>query len=133
MTLQEHSLWLGRFRAAATKKSFRIVSPKGEKDVAEIDISILHDQPAPGGSIAEQPGWVVDVRYSRAPDVVLFTATYVSEDLARKVMEDLSLVAAEVDGLLRQEKFDEASEKTKALLNKFKANGGQPASIEEGD
>jgi hypothetical protein len=124
--LAEHSRWAQQFRARADKKSFRIVDPKGDHDVSEIDISILPNQAQAGGSTAEATGWMVSVVYTNAPSVTLFTQTYPTEDLARKVLEDLSAVAAEVEGLLRAEKFDEAGEKTQALLEKFKANSGQP-------
>lgn len=126
MSPQAHSLWAQQFVAKSDKKSFRIVAPKGNHEVAEIDISVLPNQGTPGASTAEPTGWVVDCRYTNAPSVTLFTATYPTEDLARKVMEDLSAVAAEVEGLLRQEKFDEAGEKTKSLLEKMKANSGEP-------
>jgi len=129
MCLQAHSLWAQRFQVrggTTDKTSFRIVDPKGNHEVAEIDLSVLANKAGAGDSAAEPTGWMVDCRYTNAPSVTLFTATYPTEDLARKVMEDLSAVAAEIEGLLRQEKFDEAGEKTKALLEKFKANSGQP-------
>jgi hypothetical protein len=125
MSLGAHVLWAAQFLKAADKKSFRIVDSKSPKNAENVDISILPDQPGLDGSTAETPGWVVDVRYSNAPDVVLFNKSYIDESTARKVMDDLSMVAGEVEGFLRQEDFEKAQEATKKFLDKLHANSGQ--------
>ena len=132
MTLGAHALWAGQFLRAADKKSFRIVDSKNPKNAENIDISIIQDQPGLDGSSAEKPGWVIDVRYTNAPEVTLFNQSYVDEPTARKVMDDLSMVAGEVEGFLRGENFEKAQEATKKLLDKMHANSGQaPVTPEE--
>ena len=132
MDLAAHSLWATQFLKAADKKSFRIVDSKNPKNAENIDISVLPDQPGPDGSSAEQPGWMVDVRYTNAPDVVIFNKSYVDEKTARAVMDDLSMVAAEVEGHLRSEDFEKAQISTKKLLDKMHANSGSgPVTPEE--
>lgn len=121
-----HSDWLNNLliRAKADQKTFRIVNlASGREDVDSIDISVMQDSAQQ--SSADQTGWMVDIRYQNAPDSVLFTQVYPTEDQARKVFSDLSLVAAEVEGLIKAEKFEEARAKTEELTKKFAANSGQ--------
>lgn len=126
MSLASHSNWAQEILGTApAKKTFRIVDSKSPKEATSIDISLLQDAAGAEGASAEQPGWVVNVQYSNAPDVILFNQTYVSEDMARKVMDDLAMVAGEVEGLLRKEEFEKAQAKTTELINKMHANSGQ--------
>ncbi len=125
MSLAAHAAWRHRFQAKVDKKTFRLADSKNPRHAENVDLSILQDAPEAGGSSAEHAGWVVDVRYTNAPDVILFSQNYVDEATARKVMDDLAVVAGEVEGFLRQEKFDKAAEKTKEFMDKMAANSGQ--------
>lgn len=132
MTLGAHALWAAQFLKGADKKSFRIVDSKSPKQAENIDISIIPNQPGLDGASAETPGWLIDVRYTNAPDVVLFSKSFLDEPTARKVMEDLSMVAGEVEGFLRAEDFEKAQIATKKLLDKMHANSGSgPVTPEE--
>jgi hypothetical protein len=128
MELQTHSEWLRTFgfRAIADKMSFRIMDPHNEGEITSIDISIQQNAAAPGSSYAEPPGWIVDVRYTNAPSIILFTQTYPTRDLAEKVMSDLSKPANDAQALIRKGDFEGAMEKTKILMDYFKSNTGQP-------
>jgi len=135
MSILGHKSWIRLLvHAKSDQKTFRIVNLASKNnDVDAIDISIIQNEPSANDeSSAEKVGWVVDIRYKNAPDTVLFTATYPSEDQARKIMEDLSNLAAEVEGLIRKEDFEQATTKTKALMDKFKANSTQPP-VEENE
>ena len=129
-----HASWLSDLRRllrkkgtmilAQNQKTFRIMDPTGqEESVHAVDITIVDNSGTAG---AEQTGWVVDVRYKNAPDQVVFTATQPTEQQARDVMSDLSTVAAEIEGLIRQEDFEGARERTNEFLKKMKANSGEP-------
>lgn len=122
-----HAQWLQGFRAAAAQKTFKVLDPMGRDDqVHEIDVSLLENQSGEGDSTAERAGWTIDCRYSAAPDVVLFTNTYATEDLAKNVMDDLSRAASEVEGLIRKADFEGAQEAMKALSNIFKSASAEP-------
>ena len=108
-----------------TSKTFRLSDQDDPRQAANVDIAILPNQVGKDGSAAQHPGFVVTVCYSNAPSVSLFNQTYPDQGTAQKVMDDLSLVAGEVEGLLRSEDFEKASEKTKDFLNKCSANSGQ--------
>lgn len=120
-----HESWLTKLalRAKSDQKSFRIVNlASGRADVDTIDISVIQDQPVE--SAADKTGWMVDIRYQNAPETPLFSQTYPSEEQARKIYDDLVMVVAEVEGLIKAEKFDEAKAATEALMLKLKANTG---------
>ena len=51
-------------------------------------------------------------------------------EMMKEVMEDLSMAAAEVEGLMKQEDFENAKIKTDELIKKFDANSAEPP-IEE--
>lgn len=122
-----HEIWKLSLKAAAAQKTFKVLDPEGrDGQVREVDITLLADASEGGESSAEQTGWVVDVRYSNAPDVVLFTNTFPTEDLAKKVMDDLSNAAAEVEGKIRQADFEGAAESMTALNNLFKSSSAEP-------
>lgn len=128
-----HTAWLSRLalNAASYQKTFRVVNlASGRDDADAIDISLMQNQATESAS--DKTGWQVDVRYQKAPDTVLFTETYPTEGQAKKVYEDLVMLAAEVEGLIKSEKFDEAKQKTEALMKKFTANSGQ-APVSEND
>lgn len=125
--MNPHGSWLDRLvvKAKADQKTFRIVNlASGKEAVDAIDISVIENQSTQSSS--DKTGWMVDVRYQNAPESILFTQTYPTEEQARKVMEDLSKVAAEVEGLIKSEKFDEAKEATQDFMKKMTANTGQP-------
>jgi uncharacterized protein YfcZ (UPF0381/DUF406 family) len=99
-------------------------------EVLSVEISIGNDEASE--SSAERTGWVVDVRYTNAPDTTIFNQTFPSEAQAKKVMDDLVNLAAEVEGLIRQEKFEDAKKRSGDFLKKTKANSQQP-NVEEQD
>ncbi len=124
--MQAHNHWLSRLvlRAKTDQKTFRIVNlASGKDDIDAIDISVI--QNTSEESASDKTGWMVDIRYQNAPSTVLFTQTYPTEEQARKVFDDFVMFVAEVEGLIKSEKFDEAKEKTEGLMKKFKANTGQ--------
>lgn len=127
MIIASHENWkraiLGE--GQVDQKTFRVVDPLGQETTpAEIDITFFDNSQAE--SAAEEVGFMIDVRLHNAPDQVLFTGTYPTEEQARQVMEDLSQAAAEVEGLLKQEDFENAKIKTDELMKKFDANSGEP-------
>jgi hypothetical protein len=118
-------VFLAIIAGAADQKTFKIVDPRGPADsVREIDLTLVHGTgEAEAG--AEPSPWVVDVRYSNAPDVELFTKNFTDEKTARTVMEDFSKLAAEIEGLVRAEKLDEAATKSAELEKKFTSNSSE--------
>ncbi len=97
------------------------MDPSGvENSVSPISISIT---PAPAtGSAADVTGYMVQVCYTQAPDILLFTSTFPTQDVAQKVYEDLCNVAAECEGEIKKEDFEKAQASTKAFMDKCKAN-----------
>ncbi len=129
--MNAHDNWLAGLvlRARADQKTFRVVNlASGKEAIDAIDISVLQDSAEQ--SSASSTGWVVDVRFQNAPEQVLFTQVFPTEEQARKVMADLSSVAAEVEGLIKSEDFEAAREKTQDLMKKMTANTAQPV-VEE--
>ena len=125
--LLAHAAWSQQFKAATgpTKKSFRVLDAKGSPRQAEnVDIQVIPDPAPADGTTAEHGGWQVSVAYTNAPTVSLFQQTYQDQQTANKVMEDLCLAAATVEGFLKQEDFTKAAEATKAFLDKCSANSG---------
>jgi hypothetical protein len=110
--------------AGITQKDFLILDPKGGESKYEIEISITPNSASE--SSAEPTGWTVSINYALSPDIVLFTKTYPSETTAKAVYDDLCQASATVEGLLKQEKLEEAAQKTKELISKFGVNSDQP-------
>jgi len=120
-----HASWKRLLLKADQQKTLKIVAPEQQDmSVQEIDISLLSDQASE--SSAEPTGQMVDVRWSAAPDTVLFTHVYPSSEEAQRVFDDLVKLAAEVEGLIRSEDMDAAKEKSKELAQKFKSNSSEP-------
>ena len=123
-----HKSWMNLIAEAVEQKSFNIMDPSGSIDpegsegIREIDITLLQDEPGPGNSSAEKSGWVIHVRYSVAPDIIVFEQTYPSEDAAKRVYEDFIGLAAEIHGLIKAEQFEKAQEQSDELLKKMDAN-----------
>lgn len=113
-------------------KQFRILNPSGTGEVEPIDISINRDQPMEGGSSAEPSGWVVTVTPSKAPDTQMFSSTYPDQKTAEQVFDDLSLLAGEVEGKLKQSDFEGAGEASKAFQDRLKSNSGAAPNPEPG-
>jgi hypothetical protein len=134
MSLVAHSAWARQFLKAESpaKKTFRVLDAKSPKQAVNVDINLMQDKAPADGTTAEYSGWVVTVTYTNAPDVVLFTQTYLDESTARKVMDDIGMVAAEVEGFLKKEDFEGAQKATKAFTDKLAANSGsQPVTPTE--
>ena len=120
-----HADWLTTILGSPTKKTLRIMDPSvQDNSLQSIDISIVEN--VSGDSSSEEMGWLVDVVYTNTPDTILFTNVYQDEQTAKKVFDDLVLVAAEADGAIRQEDFEKAQEQTEALKKKFLANSQEP-------
>jgi hypothetical protein len=119
-----HGIWAAALLGQQhSQKTFRIVEGR---DVVEIVMNIYPDQKkGPDDSSAEQEGWTVTCTYKAAPDTFLFQRTFPTEREARGAFDDLAKAAGEVEGLVRQEKFDEAADATAALMDKMKANSGE--------
>jgi len=125
--IQTHQQWLRSLKAEPTQKTFKVLDPGGKDDsVHEIDISMLADGAETGESSADRTGWAIDVRYTQAPDVVLFTNTYPTEELAKQVMDDLATAAASVEGLIRQADFEGAQEAMQGLTKLFTSSSAEP-------
>ena len=103
----------------------RAVIEEINQDVVEIVMNLYPDERVGSDdSSAEPEGWAVTVSYKAAPDTYLFQRTFPTEREAQGAYDDLANVAAEVEGLVRQEKFEEADQATADLLDKMKANSG---------
>jgi len=121
--VKSHGIWASSLIGQQAQKSFRIAEGN---DIVEIVLNILPDQKnAPEGSSAETEGWMVSVAYKAAPDTFLFSRTFPSEREARGAFDDLAKVSAEVEGLIRQEKTDEAVKATEELKKKLKSNSSE--------
>lgn len=127
--MKAHGSWAADLAAQPAQKSFRVA--EGD-DVVELVLSIFMDapdgqdgMPPQDASSAEPSGWAVSVRYKAAPDTVLFNRTFPTEREARGAFDDLSKASAEVEGLVRQEKLDEARKATESLMEKFKSNSSE--------
>ncbi len=111
----------------ANQKTFKILDPKsGDDAVRDIDISVFKNQQEPGDSSAEGTGndWLVQVGYSMAPEVTLYSEHFSNEKTARDLMEDFSKLAAEIEGLIKSEDFQSAKEQSAAFEKKCSANTG---------
>jgi hypothetical protein len=121
---------MARLTGSVRQKSFTIADSRGEANSSVvIDITMIPNPQAPEPNqpgAAEATGWMVDVRYNNAPEIELFTKTFPTEEQAQAVMDDFSKLAAEVEGLIKQEKFEEAAQQTEALQKKFTANSSEP-------
>lgn len=127
--MRAHGSWAAALAAQPTQKNFRVA--EGD-DIVELVLTLLQDSPegndglpASDASSAEPAGWAVSVRYKSAPDTVVFNRTFPTEREARGAFDDLSKASAEVEGLVRQEKLDEARKATESLMEKFKSNSSE--------
>jgi hypothetical protein len=127
--VKSHGVWASMMAGQTSQKTFRVAEGG---DVVEIVLSVYPDQkagndglPPEEASSAEPEGWAVSVAYKAAPDTYLFSRTLPTEREGRGAFDDLVKAAAEVEGLVRQEKFEEAEKATTALMDKFKANSGE--------
>lgn len=133
-TPASHEVWQQSFRlratdgaGAPTQKTFKVLDPRGmDEQVHEIDISMMPAEAGEGDSSAEKTGYLVDVRYRSAPDVVLFSGVFPNEELAKKVMDDLATASATVEGLIRQADFDGAKTAMQDLAKLFKSASAEP-------
>jgi hypothetical protein len=124
-----HKIWAASLLGQAVQKTFKVAEGG---DVVEIVISTYADSrggkdglPAEEASSAEPEGWAVSVAYKSAPDTFLFSRTFPTEREGQGAFNDLVTAAATVEGLVRQEKFEEAEKATADLMEKFKANSGE--------
>ena len=125
-----HRVWASSLLGQQAQKTFRIAEGK---DVLEITLTFYPDQKkAPEGSSAEPEGFGVSVAYKAAPDTFLFQRTFPTEREARGAFDDLSKVAGEVEGLIRQEKMDEAVKATEAFKDKMKSNSSETPILPSG-
>lgn len=117
---------LGILAGTARQKSFRVIDSRGEEGaVVAINITMVPNSQAADPANPGAPdvvGWTISVSYENAPDIELFTKTFPTEKQAQMVMDDLSQATAEVEGLIKQQKFEEASQKTTDLEKMFTAN-----------
>lgn len=134
--LRPHGSWAADLAGQPTQKTFRIAEGN---DVVEIVLTILQDDgqaagiPADEASSAEPIGWTLSGTYKSAPDTVIFKRTFPTEAEARGAFDDLSKSAAEVEGLVRQEKMDDARKATDAFMTKCKSNSGETPILPTGN
>jgi len=116
-------MWAAAVAGQPMQKVFHVL-PAGS-DAQEVTITMFEDNPsAPGDTSAEQTGWGVSVAYKSAPDEFLFSKNFPAESTARGAFDDLSQVAAGCEGLVRQQKTEEAQKATAEFLKKCGANTG---------
>jgi hypothetical protein len=103
------------------QKQFRVYENGVSNDIL---ITIYDATPAQPDetAMAESGDWMVQVSYKASPDTILFEHGYDTQEQAKGVFDDLVKAAAEVEGFLRQEQLDRASEATENLKKKFDAN-----------
>jgi hypothetical protein len=125
-----HRIWSALVLGQAQQKSARIYEGG---DVHEILLTLFTDEPngkdglpADQASTAEPAGWSVSVAYKVSPDTVIFQRTFPTEKEATDVFKDITMAAAEVEGLIRQEKLEEAQAATVSFMNKMKSNSSEP-------
>ncbi len=134
--LKPHGSWAAALSGQPTQKTFRIAEGN---DVVEIVLTIMQDDGASTESIpeetssAEPTGWTLSGTYKSAPDTVIFKRTFATETEARGAFDDLSKAAAEVEGLVRQEKMDEARKATDSFMTKCKSNSGETPILPTGN
>jgi hypothetical protein len=121
-----HKIWAALVLGQAQQKSVKIYEGG---DVHEILLTLFKDEPdgqdglpADQASTAEPSGWSVSVAYKVSPETLIFNRTFPTDKEAADVFQDIMTAAAEVEALIRQEKFDEAGTATIAFLNKMKGN-----------
>lgn len=121
MAILPHKVWADAvLNGPVQQKGFRIYEGGNPNDIL---ITMYQSQnQVPEGSNAEPGSWSVSVAYKSAPDEYLFQHSYLTDRQAKGVFDDLVNAAANCEGLVRQEKFDEAAEATQKLMDKFKAN-----------
>lgn len=127
--MKAHASWAAELAGQPSQKTFRIA--EGD-DVLEIVLTLFQDEndaagqiPEPDASSAHPQGWGLSAVYKSAPDTVIFKQTFPTEREARGAFDDLSKAAAEVEGLVRGEKMEEARKATDALMTKMKSNSGE--------
>ncbi len=99
------------------------MDPTGQENAThEVNVSVIDAQAT--GSTADKTGFAVQVVYTNAPSILLYSETFPSKETADKVFQDLCMLAAAVEGLIKQENFEEAQAKTADFLAKAKANSG---------
>ncbi len=126
-----HALWLSALFGEAKQKRLRICLKSHPTDIV---LSLLNSNPSAMAegvkpSDAEPGGWQIEVTYAASPDDLIFKKVLSSETEANQVFSDLIKATAEVEGLLRQEKIEEASKATDQLLTKFGANSSNLPSV----
>ncbi len=122
-----HKIWVARLFGQEGQKQLRICYKGSPTDVT---LTIFNDAPQAqedGGSTssAKPAGWTIQVAFVASPDNILLDRSFVSETEAKNAYGDLVKATAEVEGLIRQEKMDEASKKTDELIRKYSANSTQ--------
>ncbi len=127
--VKSHDAWSASLAASlhGQLQTFRILDPKGlESTPLEADVSLQEGAPETGASQAQAGKFLVEVRYTQAPTVVLFSATYPDKDTATKVYGDLCKACAEVESKIKAAKFDEAKKSMEGLGKIFKSSTGDP-------
>ena len=130
---QSHKLFRAILAGEAKQKEMTIFNG-GESHLILLTLTAPEVQPESSqpNSSAEPAGWNVHITYKSSPESVIFNGAYISESEAEKVFDDLVMAAAEVEGLVKSEKNEEAATATQTFLNKCGANSGQiPAEVKK--
>lgn len=124
-----HRIWSALVLGQAQQKPAKIYEGG---DVHEILLTLFKDEPggkdglpADQASTAEPAGFSVSVAYKVSPETYIFNRTFPTEKEASDAFQDITLAAAGVEGLIREEKFDEAATATNAFLEKMKGNSSE--------
>lgn len=125
-----HAIWASMVLGETKQKALKIYEAG---DVHEILVTLYNDAPPAQESTAEPAGFSVSVAYKVSPDQVLFNKVFATEKEAVDAFSDIVNAAAEAEGLIRQEKFEDAAKASEAFLAKMKANSSeQPLELQSG-
>ncbi len=121
MPLLSHEDWLLSLRGGL-QKTFRVTEAA---EVRELVFTMQQKTATPAPSQDAGGVWNVSVSWKAAPDQVPFTRDFQSEKEAKDVFDDLCKEAAEVEGLIRSQKMEEAATKSSALMQRFESNSSE--------
>ena len=126
--MRPHASWAADLAGQPSQKTFKVAEGN---DVVEVVLTIFQDENDAAGQIPESDassahpqGWGLSCVYKSAPDTYIFQQTFPTEREARGAFDDLSKACAEVEGLIRSEKMEDARKATDALMTKMKSNSG---------
>jgi hypothetical protein len=134
--MRSYQTWIrGILEGPGSIRTFRVLDPEAADDTPrEIEITMLPDTPQTGGSEAEPSGFQIDIRYTNAPGISLYTQQFPDRDSASKAMDDLARACAAVEAKITTGDFKAAREAMLGLMRVFKSSGANPpTNLTQGD